>query len=337
MAGPDFNSRIRKLRALMERQGLGACLVSSRNDIFYYTGKDTGDSCYLLVSQSRPCLFVTSLSNETEPTMETDVVFIKGIQDISKRLGKFSTVGFDEYTTSWKAFSELKKPGFTLKPSAGIIKEPRMVKDGWEMEQISKAADIARKTMSSLASISGRMEIEVSESVESSFRKAGAKPAFETIVASGRNSAFVHHRPGRNRIRQGDLVIADMGAMFNGYCSDMTRTFCARPGRKERRIMENVSAIQSELIDMAREGVKYDDIEKRYVSLLKRKGYRPMHSFGHGVGNGVHERPAKGDAMKAGMVITVEPGAYIKGFGGCRMEDMILVRKGRSRIVTILD
>lgn len=334
MAGPDFSSRIKKLRALMENQGLDACLVNSRNDIFYYTGKDIGDSCYLLVSSSKPVLFVTSLSNEIEPTKDFGVAQMKGVPEISKRLNRFRKLGFDEYSTNYAFFSQLRKSRLTLKPSAGMIKGPRMVKDGWEIEQISKAADITRRNMSGLGNIAGKTEAEVSESVESSFRKAGARPSFDTIVASGKHSAFVHHKPDKNMIGKGDLTIIDMGAIVNGYCSDMTRTFCMNPGPRERKMMENISAIQVELIYMAAEGVKYEDMEKRYELLLKRKGYKLMHSFGHGIGTGVHERPAKGDTLKAGMVITVEPGAYIKGFGGCRMEDMVLVRKGSPRILT---
>lgn len=334
MGIPDFSSRIGKLRALMEKQRLDACLVNSRNDILYYTGRDIGDSCYLLVSKSRPVMLVTSLSNEIEPTREADVIFIKGVQDISKKLKRFRRVGFDEYSTNYAVFSQLRKSKSAMKPSAGIIKEPRMVKDGWEMEQLAKAADIARKAMSGIGETTDRTETEVSESVEYSFRRMGAKPSFDTIVASGKHSAFVHHKPDKNAISGKDLVIIDIGAVLNGYCSDMTRTFCTNPGLKERKIMENISGIQSELIDMISEGAKYDGIEKRYESLLIKKGYRLMHSFGHGIGTGVHERPAKGDVLKAGMVITVEPGAYIKGFGGCRMEDMVAVRKGSPRILT---
>jgi Xaa-Pro aminopeptidase len=334
MVSIDFSSRIGKLRALMDRQGLDACLVNSRNDILYYTGKDIGDSCFLLISKSRPIIFATSLSNEIEPTREADVIFIKGVQDISKRLKRFRRVGFDEYSTNYAVFSQLRKSKPALKPSAGTIKEPRMVKDGWEMEQLAKAADIARKAMSGIGETAGRTEMEVSESIESSFRRMIAKPSFDTIVASGKHSAFVHHKPDKNMINRNDLVIIDIGAVLNGYCSDMTRTLCSKPGPKERKIMENISGIQSELIDMISEGVKYDGIEKRYESLLRKKGYRLMHSFGHGIGTGVHERPAKGDVLKAGMVITVEPGAYIKGFGGCRMEDMVAVRKGSPRILT---
>jgi len=335
MKAPDFSSRIEKLRALMEKNRLDACLVNSRNDVYYYTGKDIGDSCFFIVPKnSKPCIFVTSLSNDIEPTKQFDAIFIKGISDISRRLKRFKRIGFDEYTTNYKVFSELKKSKSALRPSAGIIKEPRMVKDEYEIEQITKAADIARKTMSKLGDLSDKNEAEVSEAIESSFRKSGAKPSFDTTVASGKHSTFVHHKPDKIMIKKSDLVIIDMGAIFNNYCSDMTRTFCKKPGPRERKIIENISEIQAELIGMAKEGTKYDDMQKRYESLLKRNGYKLMHSFGHGIGIGVHERPSKGDILKAGMVITVEPGTYIKGFGGCRIEDMVVVRKGNPKILT---
>ncbi|MCX6814328.1 MAG: Xaa-Pro peptidase family protein [Candidatus Aenigmarchaeota archaeon] len=334
MALADFQGRIKKLRSLMEKNRLDACLINSRNDVYYYTGNDIGDSCFLLISEAKPCIFVTSLSNEIESAKEFNAIFIKGVSDISKRLKRFRRVGFDEYSTSYKVFSDLKKSKPVLKPSASIIKEPRMVKDEWEMEQISKAAGITAKTMSNLGEILGKSETDLSEQIELSFRKAGAKPSFDTIIASGKHSAFIHHKPDKAMIKQDDLVIIDIGAVFNSYCSDMTRTFCKKPGPKERKIIENISGIQGELIDMAKDGIKYDDMQKRYEALLKRKGYKLLHSFGHGIGIGVHERPAKGDTLKSGMVITVEPGTYIKGFGGYRIEDMVIVRKGRSKILT---
>ncbi len=331
---PDFQERIEKLRVLMERKKLNACLLSSRNDILYYTGRDIGDSCFLLVSGEKPVMFVTSLSNEVRPTKEFNAVFMKGLHEVAKRLGKFRRVGFDEYGTSYSTFSELKKAKTSLIPSASVIKEPRMAKDEWELEQITKAAHIARKALSSLGDIAGKSEREVSGLISSSFRKVDARESFETIVASGRHSAFIHHKPDRIRVKRKDLAIVDAGALYNNYCSDMTRTFCGNPGPRERAIMENISHIQGELIDMASQGTKYEDIQKKYGQLLKRKGYRVMHSFGHGIGLGVHERPAKGDTLKEGMVITVEPGAYVRNFGGCRIEDMLVIRKGKARILT---
>ena len=334
MKPPDFPSRIKRLRNTMETKGLDACLLNSRNDILYYTGRDIGDSCFLLVSGDKPVMFITSLSNEVRPTKEFNAVFMKGVAAVAKRLRKFRRVGFDEYGTSYRAFSELKKAKPSLIPSASIIKEPRMTKDEWELEQIEKAAHIARKTLSGLGDITGKSEMKVSGMIDSFFRKAEARESFETIAASGRHSAFIHHKPDKMQVKRKDLVIVDAGALYNNYCSDMTRTFCGNPGPRERAIMENISQIQGELIDMASEGTGYEDIQKRYGSLLRKKGYRVMHSFGHGIGLGVHERPAKGDTLKEGMVITVEPGAYIRNFGGCRIEDMLVIRKGKARILT---
>lgn len=335
MARPDFSGRIRKLRVLMENKGLDACLVNSRNDIFYYTGQEIGDLSFLLVPKnSRPTIFLTSLNNYVRPTERFGVAYIKGIPEVAKSLKPFRLVGFDEYGTNCSTFSELRKSGSVLKPSASIIKEPRMVKDGYELGMIAKAAGLARKAISGLGILPGKTEISILNKIDLSFRKAGAKASFETIVASGKHSAFVHHITDRKAIGKKELAIVDCGCLVKGYCSDMTRTFCRIPGPKEKQIMENIKGIQAELIDMAREGVKYDDIEKRYESLLAKKGYKVMHSFGHGIGTGVHERPSKGDVLKEGMVMTVEPGAYIKGFGGCRIEDMIVVRKGKSHILT---
>ena len=334
MEGPSFQKRIEKLRILMEKKRLDACLLSSRNDILYYTGRDIGDSCFLLVSESKPVMFVTSLSNEVRPTKEFNAVFMRGLSDVAKRLRKFRRAGFDEYGTSYSTFSELKKARTSLIPSSSVMKEPRMAKDEWEMEQIAKAAHIARKALSGLGDITGKSEIEVSGMIGSSFRKAGTKESFETIAASGRHSAFIHHKPDKMKVGKKDLVIVDAGAIYNSYCSDMTRTFCGNPGPREKAMMENISQIQGELIDTASEGAGYEDIQKRYGSLMRKKGYRVMHSFGHGIGLGVHERPAKGDTLKEGMVITVEPGAYVRNLGGCRIEDMLVIRKGKARILT---
>jgi Xaa-Pro aminopeptidase len=332
---PDFSGRIKKLRTLMENKGLDACLMNSRNDIFYYTGQEIGDLSFLLVPKnSRPTVFLTSLNNYVQPIGRFGVAYIKGMPDVAKSLRQFRLVGFDEYGTSFSAFSELKKSGPILRPSASVIKEPRMVKDGYELGLIAKAAGLARKAILGLGPLSGKTEISILNKIELSFRKNGFKPSFETIVASGKHSAFVHHITDKKVIGRKDLTIVDCGAVVKGYCSDMTRTFCRSPGSKERLIMENIKEIQTELMDMARAGMKYDDIEKRFESLLAKKGYKLMHSFGHGIGTGVHERPSKGDVLKEGMVITVEPGAYIKGFGGCRMEDMIVVRKGKPKILT---
>lgn len=334
MKGPDFSRRVRKLRALMEEKGLEACLVSSRNGILYYTGAEAGEYSFLLVPKSsKPIIFATSLSNNIKPTERFGVFFIKDAGEIAKHAKQLGRIGFDEYSTIHFTFLKLKKSGLNLTPSASIINEARMVKDQWETSRIKKASSITAKIMHTLAT-SGKKELEIADRICFSFRKAGANLSFDPIVASGKNSAIVHHIPGKKTISKKDLLIVDMGAKFASYCSDMTKTFCKSPGQKEKRLMEDIREIQAELIGMATDGTAYDEIESQYEKIMGRKGYKVMHSFGHGVGIGVHERPSKGDVLRSGMVITIEPGAYIKNFGGCRFEDTVLLRKGKPEILT---
>ncbi|MEM5812159.1 MAG: Xaa-Pro peptidase family protein [Candidatus Aenigmatarchaeota archaeon] len=335
MAQSRFYSRRKNLISLMEEKGIEALLLNSRSDLFYYTGIKA-ENCYLLIPRnSTPCIFRTSLENQIDGAKNLKVFLIRELSEMAKRLKSFKRIGFDEYSTNYYAFSIIKKSGLKLEPSASIIKKPRMVKDEQEIEQIKKSAQITRKAISTIGDISGKKEIEVANRIDLLFRNLGAKNSFDTIVASGRNSAIIHHKPDLTAIKRKSLTIVDAGARLNNYCSDMTRTFCQNPGKKERQIMENISQVQGELIDSIRCGVTYDEIQKKYESLMKSKGYKVMHSFGHGVGISIHERPSKGDILEAGMVITVEPGAYIKNFGGCRKEDMIIIRKGKPKILTI--
>ncbi len=334
MEKPDFASRMGKLKILMEKKRLDACLLNSRNDIFYYTGESIGDFSSLLVSSGKPCIFLTSLNNYVQKTSAFAVVWVRGIADIAKRLSRFKRTGFDEYTTSFWAFSELKKSKCSLVPFASQIKQPRMIKDEFELEHIGKASKIASKTLSNLGDLSGKTEMQVSDSIENAFRSSYSKPSFETIVASGKNSSHVHHINSSRTIGKKDLVVIDAGAVIDSYCSDISRTLCSLPGKREKQIIENVKETQCELIDMISEGVKYDDIQRKFENLMRKKRYKVLHSFGHGIGLSVHERPSKGDTLKEGMAITVEPGAYIKNFGGCRIEDIAIVRKGRAKILS---
>ena len=127
-----------------------------------------------------------------------------------------------------------------------------------------------------------------------------------------------------------------MGVRYNGYCSDITRTFCLRPDSKKKKISENVSFIQQEIIDSIKEGLSFDYVEKIYENLMKKNSYSVFHSFGHGVGLSPHERPVKKDILRNGMILTVEPGVYIKNLGGYRIEDMIVIKNGKAKVISNL-
>ena len=151
-------------------------------------------------------------------------------------------------------------------------------------------------------------------------------------MASGSNSHKVHFSPGRARIGKG-LVIVDMGMRRNRYCSDLTRMYPSGLTAKQDAMLDTCRSLQKELISMATPGTKFQDLQKVYSTTLKKQCLRVMQSFGHGIGLGVHERPGRGDVLEKGMVITVEPGLYKKGIGGCRIEDMILV-SNKPRILS---
>jgi len=181
-------------------------------------------------------------------------------------------------------------------------------------------------------SIMGKTEFGLAREIENLMLSMGAHPSFPTIVASGKNSAYVHYTPKNRPL--GRPAIIDLGARVNGYCSDITRSVYSRASKRQKGVYEDVKMIQEEIIENARDGSLFSELQKVYESCKKKKGYRIIHSFGHGVGLSVHERPGRGDVLKRGMVITVEPAVYLRGFGGMRIEDMILVRKGRPEILT---
>lgn len=331
--GPDFFGRQRSLFRLMERKKLESVLVTDPHDIYYYTGYEpSSDASLIFQTKSKPRLFVSMLDNESEGLKTAEVSFSKKKGQILKILKNYKKLGYDENHLNAYVFSRLEKSKINLKPSSELIKEPRLVKDEWEIEQIRKAVKITENVLKNVKNkMTGKSEIDVAKEVSIQFSKNFVDNAFETIVASGTNSSFVHHKPGKRVIRKNDLIIVDLGARYNGYCSDMTRTFCSNPGKRERGIYQNVLEIQEKIIDRVRNGVELEKLQKTHESLLKKKGYKQFHSFGHSVGLSVHEQIPK--ILKKNMVITVEPGIYIKNFGGCRIEDMILIKKNKAEIL----
>jgi Xaa-Pro aminopeptidase len=224
----------------------------------------------------------------------------------------------------------MKKFGITLKPLGDLIMKQRLVKDGYEIEQIKKALKITKVTLSKVAeNMYGNTEKEVASEIEIEFKKHFSDPAFPTIVASGRNSTFIHHKPSEKIIKKNEPVLIDLGAKFNHYCSDFTRTFCSK-NKDERKLYEDVLEIQRCLIEHIKPGVDFKEIQNLYSEFLRKNRYKKFHSFGHSVGLSTHET-LKGE-FKENMIITVEPGVYLSNFG-CRIEDMILIRKGKAKIL----
>jgi len=227
----------------------------------------------------------------------------------------------------------------------GAIEKLRAVKDAGEIETIREAAQLVSRTFDRTRRIvrPGISELNLAAEIERDFKRQGAEgPSFETIVASGQRSAWPHAHPTGKEVAKNELVVLDQGAILRGYCSDMTRTVFV--GKASQRIKGLYKAVQDSLEAgkaAVRPGSKAEDVDAAARNVLRRAGLGRYftHSTGHGVGLEIHESPrlGKGDqtVLAEGMVITVEPGIYIEGLGGIRIEDDIVVTaRGAQELTT---
>ncbi len=322
---PSTAHRVSRLRALLRRSGAEAFLILDLKNIRYLTGFSGSDGA-LLVGAGKPVLLVdgryTTQAAKEAPGARVVLYGDKatGIAD-ALSAGGYGKAGFEPSVMTVDFLGALKRKAkkvrwMPLPAESGSI---RAVKDSSEIAHIRKAIRIATGALqSTLAAIRpGVCELDVAVELEYAMRKKGAEgPSFDTIIASGPNSALPHARPGRRKIRAGDFLVVDYGAVSGGYHSDETCTFViGRAGKRHEKLYALVkeAAAARTVIDQA--------------------GYGPLfsHGTGHGLGLDVHEAPrlsALSEAvLEEGMVITIEPGIYLPGFGGIRIEDAILVTR----------
>ena len=234
--------------------------------------------------------------------------------------------------------------GASLKPAGPVVEKMRMIKSAAEIARIrrSVATNSAafEKTIRSIRP--GVAESSVAAELEYQMRRFGAeKAAFETIVAAGPRSALPHAQPTSRKIASDELLLIDMGACQDGYMSDMTRVlYLGNPGRRIRNLHGAVLKAQLAAIDAVRPGVTTGQVDRKARRVLQSEGLGKefVHSTGHGLGLEIHEPPRVGKRdktkLEAGMVITIEPGAYIRDFGGIRIEDTVLVTRNGCEILT---
>ncbi|WP_338984004.1 aminopeptidase P family protein [Spiroplasma endosymbiont of Othius punctulatus] len=268
----------------------------------------------------------------------------KQINDLIKQLGIKKLIiesdwiflnQFDSWTKSFNAT--------LIKVDTSKI---RMIKDEWEVQQIKKACDITNKVFESVLKFvkPGMTELDLSRFVSNEFLLFGAeKLSFETIVASGEiNGSMPHAKPSDRKLKIGDFVTLDMGCTVKGYCSDQTRTFAlgAQIDPKLLEIYKIVFDAQQQGVNALKDGISVGDIHKTCFDYISEKGYGQYftHGTGHGLGLEIHEEPynAKNqtEILRAGMVVTVEPGIYIPGVGGVRIEDDLLITKDGCEFLT---
>jgi len=358
---PVLTGRVDRVRARLEDAGADALLVTTPENIRWLTGF-TGSTGLLLVTAGGTVLttdgrYRTQAAEQLDASGVADAVDIAigGVEAQQAALGTalagHTRLGLEAGNVTWATMRSWagRWPDVELVPTDGVVTGLRMVKDGWEIDRMARAAAIADVALASIADLlaagrdPGTTELAVATALDHAMRELGAEDrAFETIVASGPNAAKPHARPTGRRIEAGDPVVVDFGAMFDGYRSDMTRTFSVgRPPEGElARVFEVVAASQRAGVDLVGPGVSAGDVDRACRDVIAASGWaeRFEHGTGHGVGLDIHEAPSVGPGSTAnlspGVVVTVEPGVYLAGLGGVRIEDTLVVTEGGSRTLT---
>ncbi|MCM8776745.1 MAG: Xaa-Pro peptidase family protein [Candidatus Omnitrophica bacterium] len=330
-----YNRRIEKIREFIDKKELPAILIKNPSNIFYLTGHLEIEGI-LVIDSKNMYLFTPALYyNEVGDLMPIDIeVSIYKNEEFKKFLKKYKKIGFLDTEWTFSAYTSLSKENKFI-PVPDFVKKMRMVKESYEIELIKKALEINRKVF---REIEKEINIEVEETVLAGMihylirRYGGRREAFEPIVASGIYSAYPHHKNRNKKIEMGKPLIIDAGVDYNGYKSDLTRTFFPGwPDRKFKDIYKFLKDVQQEVMEFIKPGRTGGEVHSYAVGLLKKKGIERyfIHGLGHGVGIDVHELPViahkSKDEIKKGCVFTVEPGIYIPGEGGIRLEEMVII------------
>jgi Xaa-Pro aminopeptidase len=346
-----IEKRLKKLRAKMKEKKIEAVMVSKRENYMYLSGF-TGSSAHLvitgnnafLVTDSRYVEQAASQANQFEVVQYTgNITYI--LNDIIGN-NNIETLAFEESYITVGSYEEYGKKLEIKKfvPVGRIIEELRQIKDNEELKLIGKAVSIADDTFGHILGFikPGIAELELAAEMEYFMKKHGATgPSFETIVASGTRSSMPHGVASGKKLDMGDTITFDFGALYNGYCSDMTRTvFLGTPDTEMKKIYGIVLEAQLKSMESVKKGLSGREIDSIARDHIANAGYGDYfgHGLGHAVGLEIHEDPRLSMTgnliMKNKMVVTVEPGIYISGLGGVRIEDMVVVSNDNPVILT---
>jgi Xaa-Pro aminopeptidase len=253
-------------------------------------------------------------------------------------------VAFEADAMTYANYDELRRGGLELEPRRGVVEALRIVKEPEELDAIRRATEVTNEAYALLAEeqLSGRTEKALAWRMEQLLRECGAEAmAFPVDVAAGPTAASPHAVPGERVVQEGDLVLVDAGAALDGYCSDCTRTFAVgEVSESLREAYELVRRAQQAGLDAVGPGVSGRDADAAARAVIADAGYAENfgHGLGHGVGLLVHEapalRPESGDVLAAGHVVTVEPGVYLSGVAGIRIEDLVVVTDDGADVLT---
>jgi len=345
-----------RLREHLRAQGLDALLVTLPPNVAYLTGL-FASAAGVVIDHERVSLVTDGRYAGVAEGLLGDLPGVDLVlatadkpfdASLAALLGRARNgrAGFEAAQLSFKRHAELRErlaaasPGCCFEPTDALVERLRAVKDAWELEILSEAggriSDAAKCIIPK--ALAGMRERDVAAAVEAELRRVGFdKPAFDTIVASGPNSAVPHYRAGDRVLARGDLVVLDFGGMFHGYAVDLTRSVTiGAPDARQSRLLEDLAAAQDAAFAAVQHGKPATEVDRAARESLTGAGLG--HAFGHGTGHGlgleVHERPRLAphradlpeEPLEPGMVFTIEPGAYFPGWGGARLEDDAALR-----------
>lgn len=346
-------NRIKKLQKTMEARGLDSMLIISIPNITYLTGF-TGDASRFIVSKNG-CAFLTDgrYTEQAANEIHEEIQIFKWINDhrygaetYQKFIDEFeiSTMGFESdvmtHAIHQKFENEVK---VTLVPTTGLVEQQRMIKDSGEIDFLRTACRISDKALELTVPFikEGITERELAARLEFNMKMEGADDiSFETIILAGKRTSLLHGSPGDTQLQQGDFVQFDFGALYKGYHADMSRTFIiGKASNEQKEFYSIMQDAEMGAVKTLKDGVVGDHPDAIVRSIIPDKyieHYYP--GLGHGVGLVIHEEPFMKNTsnfiLKSGMVVTIEPGVYIPGWGGMRIEDSVLVKDDGYEILT---
>ncbi|HOQ00227.1 MAG TPA: aminopeptidase P family protein [Acetivibrio clariflavus] len=347
----QIERRIRELRSILSQKGIDAALITKREN-YIYMSNFTGTFANLLITHDKAILVTDFRYTEQakEQAQLYEVVQYQGNLNVTLNdlltANNVKILGFEDGYITYKAYDDLSKNLSIdkLVPLERTIELLRLIKDSEEIELIKEAVRVADEAFSHVLKFikPGVTETEIAAEIEYYLKKHGARgPSFDTIVASGWRSSLPHGVASNRVIEHGDAVTMDFGAICNEYCSDMTRTvFVGQPKEELKKIYGIVLEAQKAGVNGAVSGLTGREIDKIARDIISDAGYGENfgHSLGHGVGIEIHEDPRLSQQgtikMRNGMVVTVEPGIYVSGLGGVRIEDMIVINDDKPMVLT---
>ncbi len=357
-----FENRLRSLRSKFEGLGVDTVWIIQPENRRYLSGFRAADgqltessgSLFISLDQA---LLLTDTRYTTQAEQEApgfEVIThkegaVNALPEIFDRLHS-RRLGFEAGYLIWEVYQKAQEkasqhsPPVELIPLSSLAEDMREIKEPQEVEILSKSAQLMSNVLAKVIEElrPGQVEKDVAWRIETLIRQHGAdEPAFPPIVASGPNSALPHAVPTGKRLEKGEPVILDVGAIVAGYCSDMTRTvFLGEPTEDLKEIYRIVREAQLTAIESVRPDMETTEADSRAREIIKKAGFGDFfaHSLGHGIGLVTHESPAVGPlkpkVLREGMVFTIEPGIYLPGRGGVRLEQMVILEHGRARVLT---